>query len=109
MNIQLRHKMNRFREKWSNAELLRPRLGPMSTEEERKAANEAERQSSDRMHAEFLVEFASDEINEIRIHLDENLRPQIVPAEPQPLQSGLPVHEVREDVMNEYYFFRALL
>jgi hypothetical protein len=109
MNIQLQQKMNQFREKWTRAELWRPKIRPGASDEERKAGDEIQRKTNEQMYAAFKAQFTADEIEQIRTHLDENLRPQVVPAEPRALAPHLPVHEVAEDTLNEYYFFRTFL
>ena len=109
MNAQLRGRMNEFRKKWSDAALLRNPITPKSTDEERKAAAEAQSKANHEMHSDFLVRFCGDEVDEIRTYLDRELHPEIVRANPQPLEPERPVHEVDAEVMNEYYFFRQFL
>lgn len=107
MNIQLQEKMNQFRGKWTRAELWRPKIRSEATDEERRAADEIQRKTNEEMYAAFKAQFTADEIEQIRTHLDENLRPQIVSVEPRALAPHLPVHEVAEDTLNAYYFFRT--
>jgi hypothetical protein len=108
MNEKLKKRLDEFREDWSTRQAQRFSVRPQDSEEKKAEAQRIQNRLNERK--QFICDaFNDDERTEIAEYIAE-LRPQVIEANPTPLDPNHPEHArgVDAELMNEFYFLREI-